>query len=609
MNTGFALRELRVTGPAVEEAVLTFADGLNVIAGPSDTGKTYVAQCLSFLLGGGPPPKGDIPEATGYDTARVVIVARCNGTEHTLTRRLDGTGTIEHAVGDRAARQLRPKHDRKRTDTLPAFLLELSGLSGVVRTSVAGATRPLAYSDVARLFFVDEQTVISEGSPVLSGQFTSRLVERRVFRFLLTGADDAGVVALEKPESARNRRAGRTDVLEELAQSIRRDMDRLKVTGSVEEAERRAERWATRADLAAAQLERAQQAAAPVEQQRRAVLGELRRTRSRRDHRRELQTRFGLLRKQYKSDLERLALVAQAGGRLEQLAEERCPVCGAAAKYQQHAHRDDHLGAGEIAESSRAEAEKIGVLARDLHSTIEANNAELARLATRSEEQSRQLADIERELSAVLQPQVGAAAHALRQAEAARSRELQAVTLLRRATEIDGLLADAKATVVPTRAEGSTTGASSAEAEAFSSRVEELLKAWHFPDVDRVTWSEGNQDIVVSGRARSSYGKGKRAIMRAAFNLGLLRVLIDEERPSPGIVVVDSPLVVYREPDVGEEAFPPAVKQHFYEAVTRDFNDAQIVVLENEEPPASVSAGARVAVFTGTSSGRRGFFP
>ena len=491
MSVGFALRELRVTGRGVQDAVLTFADGLNVIVGPSDTGKTYVAQCLSFLVGSGTPPK-EIPEAAGYETVQVRIAARRDGSEHTLTRRLDGAGKVEHEVGDRRSDQLRPRHDAKRGDTLPAFLLGLSGLSGVVRTTVAGHTRPLAFSDVARLFFVDEQTVIGEGSPVLSGQYTSPLVERRVFRALLTGADDAGVVALEKPERARGHRAGRTQVLEELAQSVRRELDRLGVTGSAEEADRRVEEWSTRAELAVAELERAQQAAAPVEQQRRAALGELRRTRSRHDHRRELQTRFALLREQYESDLERLGLVAQAGGRLEQLTEERCPVCGAAAEHQQHAHRDDHPGPGEIAESCRAEAEKIGVLIRDLRSTIDANDAELARLEVQDEEQSRQLADVDRELSGALQPRVGAASRALREAEAARSRELQAVTLLQQATDINTLLGDARATVVPTRAEGSTEGASSAEAEAFSRRVQALLEAWHFPDVDRVTWSERN---------------------------------------------------------------------------------------------------------------------
>ena len=67
--------------------------------------------------------------------------------------------------------------------------------------------------------------------------------------------------------------------------------------------------------------------------------------------------------------------------------------------------------------------------------------------------------------------------------------------------------------------------------------------------------------------------------MRAAFNLALVRVLADQERPSPRLVLIDSPLVVYREPDVGEESFPLAVKQHFYEEVTENFADAQVVVL------------------------------
>ena len=171
------------------------------------------------------------------------------------------------------------------------------------------------------------------------------------------------------------------------------------------------------------------------------------------------------------------------------------------------------------------------------------------------------------------------------------------------------MLADAKATTVATRAEGSTDGASAADAEAFSSRVERLLRSWHFPDVDRVTWSEIDSDIVVSGRARASYGKGKRAIMRAAFNLGLSSVLAEEHRPSPGIVLVDSPLVVYREPDPGEEAFPLAVKEHFYELVAADFRDAQVVVFENDEPPASLRGVAAVTVFTGTPTGRTGFIP
>jgi hypothetical protein len=609
VSTGFSLREVRVTGAGVEDAVIAFEDGLNVIAGPSDTGKTYVAQCLSFMLGGGKRPK-EIPEAAAYDTVKVTLVARDGGTSHSLSRRLDGTGTIEHTTGDEPARPLRAQHDPKRSDTLPAFLLSLSGLSGrTVRMRVHGKTRPLAFSDIARLFVVDEETVMSERSPILSGQNTDKLVERRTFRLLITGEDDAGVVALEKPEIARSRRTARTEVLQELMGSVRSDLQRLQISGSVREAEAREQEWAKRSEAAAAELDRVRTAALPVERHRREVLAALRQTRSLAEHRGELQARFALLRAQYESDLDRLALIEQAGGRLQQLTEERCPVCGAAAEHQQHEHRGEHVGAEEVAASCRAEAAKIGVLMADLAQTVAANDAELGRLAAQAADQGEALAQAERELTSVLQPQMGGATRALRESEAGRSREVRAIELLRRAEELNALLADAKATTVPTRAEGSTEGASAAEAEAFTTCVEQLLRSWHFPDVDRVTWSENDSDIVVSGRARASYGKGKRAIMRAAFNLGLLRVLADQERASPGVVLIDSPLVVYREPDPGEEAFPPAVKQHFYEAVAEEFTDTQVVVFENDEPPASVGQVASVTVFSGKATGRRGFIP
>src|SRR6266700_6760167 len=62
---GFVLRKLTLTGQDVEKAELLFTRGLNVIAGPSDTGKTFIAECIDFAMGGGAPPK-EIPEAVSY---------------------------------------------------------------------------------------------------------------------------------------------------------------------------------------------------------------------------------------------------------------------------------------------------------------------------------------------------------------------------------------------------------------------------------------------------------------------------------------------------------------------------------------------------------------
>jgi hypothetical protein len=152
---------------------------------------------------------------------------------------------------------------------------------------------------------------------------------------------------------------------------------------------------------------------------------------------------------------------------------------------------------------------------------------------------------------------------------------------------------------------------STAQADPFSREVEGLLKAWYFPDLDRVSFSENDQDVVISGRARKSHGKGVRAIIRAAFNLALLRLCIEDERPFPNFVLIDSPLLVYEEPDAGEASFPQDIKKHFWESLKASFTDAQVIIIENSDqiPDDGTLSEANVMRFTGNDQGRRGFIP
>ena len=66
MKTGFQLRALRVVGKGKEPAELTFGPGCNVIAGASNTGKSYILQCIDFACGAGTQPK-TITESIGYE--------------------------------------------------------------------------------------------------------------------------------------------------------------------------------------------------------------------------------------------------------------------------------------------------------------------------------------------------------------------------------------------------------------------------------------------------------------------------------------------------------------------------------------------------------------
>ena len=153
----------------------------------------------------------------------------------------------------------------------------------------------------------------------------------------------------------------------------------------------------------------------------------------------------------------------------------------AAVEHQQHAHRREYVEAAEIAESCRAEAAKITILVGDLEQTITANDEELVRLGAEQSEHEASLSQTERELSSVLQPEVKKASRALRESEARRAHELQAAELLRRAGKIAVQLAEAKATAVPSRAEGSTEGASAAGRGGVHNPGRDVAEVLAFP--------------------------------------------------------------------------------------------------------------------------------
>ena len=89
MKFGFALRRLALIGPTKPPAEVTFTRGLNVIAGPSDTGKSFIAHCLDHALGSGDPPK-EIPEADGYSSVVLEIEANSDQRVYSLERGVRG---------------------------------------------------------------------------------------------------------------------------------------------------------------------------------------------------------------------------------------------------------------------------------------------------------------------------------------------------------------------------------------------------------------------------------------------------------------------------------------------------------------------------------------
>jgi hypothetical protein len=301
----------------------------------------------------------------------------------------------------------------------------------------------------------------------------------------------------------------------------------------------------------------AQANAAPLEAKRREAWTALRAVDSKLAVLAELQMRFDLLQEQYSSDLRRLEAIAEAGVRLDQLKEERCPMCGALAEHHDNAHREARLAPANVSQACKAEAAKTFKLLHDLQATRAATAAEVGQLRTAREARQEEFDAIAAELKVLLEQHVDVATKKVDELRAREGTCRKALELLERVQELEALLEQASAPKKKERADGPASAVSTAQADPFSREVEALLRAWHFPDLDRVSFSENDQDIVISGRTRKSHGKGVRAITRAAFNLALLRFCVKGERPFPNFVLLDSPLLVYEEPDADEAFVPP----------------------------------------------------
>ena len=611
MKFGFAFRRLALIGPGKVPAEVTFMRGLNVIGGPSDSGKSFIAQCIDYALGGGAAPK-DIPEAEGYSSVVIDIEANSDGRVYSLERSLRG-GEVLCKTDGRPDRVLAAKHQGGKEYTVSQFLLDLSGLgSKKVRTNEQGKTRPLSFRDIARLVIIDEETVIKEDSPVLSGQFTSKTVESGVFRLLLTGTDDSSIIAKEDSKVAKGRQAGKVELLEGLLKATRERLAELgEAVSSLAEEHDRLTRIEALIQTALAERNAAQASVVPLQTKRSTAWKALKAVQSKLAVLSELQMRFDLLGQQYESDLRRLEAIAEAGVRLDQLKEERCPICGALAEHQHHEHPKAIPTPADVSQACKAEAAKTSKLLQDLQTTRAANASEIEQLQGTRDTRQAELDAISSELNELMEQLVDVASKKVDELRVRAEYCRTAIEHLERIQELEELLQEANRPKKKQKMAVAGAAVSTAQADPFSREVEALLKAWHFPDLDRVSFSENDQDVVISGRARKSHGKGVRAITRAAFNLALLRLCIEGERPFPNFVLIDSPLLVYEEPDAGESTFPQDIKKHFWESVKASFTDAQVIIIENRNqvPDDGPLSNVNVIRFTGNDQGRRGFIP
>ena len=234
------------------------------------------------------------------------------------------------------------------------------------------------------------ESIQSEVAPVETGQYISRTVDFSAFKFLLTGDDDALVEQVRQQKPDATKRAHQLELLERQLVEVAYQIE--KTTSDPDDLLSQDDRISTAIVDELTHLEIIGPDYKELAGQRR----EMRKTREQLSDRDDeialLIDRFTLLEEHYKSDVERLAAIAEAGTLFLLRDRDTCPMCGARAEHQ---HSDACEGDVErIRAAAEAEISRINIRQKELQEVT-------ARLRAEAQENSEQLKKLEVKLAEI----------------------------------------------------------------------------------------------------------------------------------------------------------------------------------------------------------------
>jgi hypothetical protein len=507
-------------------------------------------------------------------------------------------------------KQLDEQHSDRNDSNLSSFLLGLCRLGGKrVRRNTRNETNSLSFRNIARLMIVNETEITQQSSPLFDGNPIANTPNLATFKLLLTGADDSSLVPSSKREPEELSREAQLQLLDQLINDY---CDQLKeLTKSPKELSEQLEKIDESLRQHVAQVNTTETSFQQAAAKRRDLRKKLEEGRDRRAEISTLVERFSLLDQHYTSDIERLQAIEEGGSLFTILGSSHCPLCGAAPT----SHRAIEACDGNIeavVQAARREIAKIEVLRKELATTVRELELEGANFDRRLPNVVQELSAISEAVDGLISPTLSKLRGSYSEYSDKRAQVREALALYRniqdmerRRAELDKDKDDDKAGALASSDIPTTV------AHAFAKIVEKVLSEWHFPEAGDIYFDSKSRDLVIAGKSRSAFGKGLRAITHAAFTLSLMTFCRTRNTPHPGFVVLDSPLLAYREPDgTDDDLRGTDLQEQFYTYLESLSADTQVIVVENTNPPSFIMERDQSLMFSkNPHQGRYGLFP
>ncbi|HYH15813.1 MAG TPA: AAA family ATPase [Flavisolibacter sp.] len=613
----FFIKGLSFQGNNIKTAEIRFTKGANVVTGASDTGKSFIFSALAYVLGRTTPPK-DIQESVGYTDYFLEIGLYDSERSYTLLRKKNENKvevkecTIEKFSTSSATKTIYKTNVSLESDeNISNFLLDLCGLRGkkLLLSKTKGKTQSLSFKNILQLTFVPEDRIITEGSPFyFSGQFMQMLLEQSLLSLLLTGRDFADIEPKEDNEKQEQQITGKLEYIGGQLSSLVSERE-----GFLSQYKSNLTEYDLPDTLSLLQVELDAniKEAKEITKIKNERIADLNRFKSEISYREGLLYRFEVLHKQYLSDQKRLEFLLEAESLSSQLGSPVCPICSSALSEDHISHLNEIEN---FKTSASEELRKIKLKLVDLLQAIDRLKEEESNFMEQLHIAEKNIEYLEYHLKQNFSSNIDHLNTDLKAFMGFHSQKSkiefiddQITKLYQEKDRLEVLLKNKEQ-------EEDVTVLQYTTLLEYSEYVQKRLQKWNYEPLVNVVFDNTFKvfDIIISGKSRRSYGKGKRSISYSSCLLGLLDYCLDKNINFSNLIVLDSPLTTYKgkEGEDVEEGIGAELENLFFQDLANTPKNCQIIIFDNKIPNTEVQGKLNTIIFSGDNSqGRAGFFP
>lgn len=581
-------------------STIQFRQGVNIVYGPSNTGKSMIVKIIDYLFGGDGCPAN--PNKTGYsdfqmrlrdDCGHEVSVARSvecddDGNEKAASKIIVSSNSDVMPSGNYSVKSSGKKSERI---DFKSLLLRLVGIEDEVRivSSQAGKSATLSWRVFFHQFCLKEDYIFTERTIIDNPGYSSITLNLNTLAYLAYegGLEELQVedkkIVLAKSEAVRSYIAQRRAPLSMRINEIRLQLDSLP-TEPIDEM------------ALAQELADVSERLSSAKQEAESVFTGILQAQSRISQLGSLEERYRQLKSQYESDMNRLDFIIDGGNRLGGNAE-RCPFC------------DGEIPAEECVsyeEACKAEKIKVAAQLRDLGSVLSETHrdfeAELDRLA----ELERRRDGLTTQIEDVLKPDYDNLSEMLEAYKAASSLQAEIEILesldeeygqdiyLEMQREVDAPKFDAKKLFRDD------------VFDDLSNLISSAVERCGYPDFRFAGLNRATFDVTVNGKDKKFEGKGYRGFLNSIFAFVLMKYLDEYGKHAPRMLILDSPILSLKESK--QEGVAEGMKSSMLSYMLDQCGNCQVIIVENEIPDDVDFSAANLIEFTKNGSiGRYGF--